>query len=164
MIDPWQFRLLIIRPALKRLGLWSPAAEILLLGTALAESWLMHLKQKPGPALGLFQMEPFTHRDIWKNYLAHRRQRGLAAKVRSLALGDPLPRQMVWNLYYATAMARLQYRRDRFALPAADDLPGLAAYYKRVYNTPKGRGSASSFEGRLRPYWRTHILTSDKLP
>ncbi len=160
MIDPLQFRLLVIRPALVRLGLWSLAAERLLLGTALAESWLGFLKQKPGPALGFYQMEPATHFDIWKNYLVYRP--GLALKAKGLAAGLPRAEQMAWNLFYATAMARLQYRRDKHALP--DDLVGLGAYYKRVYNTYAGKGSAASFEGRLRPFWDKPVLTLDRLP
>ena len=162
MIDPLQFRLLIIRPALQRLGLWSLAAERLLLGTAIVESWLMYLKQKPGPALGFYQMEPASHFDIWKNYLAYRP--GLAFKVKGLAVGLPRAQQMVWNLFYATAMARLQYRRDRFALPDANDLEGLAAYYKRVFNTAAGKGDVESFVGRMTPFWGKPTLTLDRLP
>ncbi len=162
MIDPLQFRLLVIRPALVRLGLWSLAAERLLLGTALVESRLTYLKQKPGPALGLYQMEPATHFDIWKTYLAYRP--GLALKVKGLAVGLPRAEQMVWNLFYATAMARLKYRRDRHALPGEHDLVGLGAYYKRVFNTYEGQGSAASFEERLRPFWGKPILTLDHLP
>ncbi len=161
MIDPLQFRLLVIRPALQRLGLWSLAAERLLLGTALAESRLVYLKQKPGPALGLFQMEPKTHADIWTHYLVYRP--ALALKVKGLAVGLPRAQQMVWNLFYATAMARLQYRRDKFALPSAESLPQLAATYKRVFNTPLGKGSAEGFERRLRPFWGKPVLTSDNL-
>ena len=162
MIDPLQFRLLIIRPALQRLGLWSLAAERLLLGTAIAESWLMALKQKPGPALGFYQMEPATHFDIWKNYLLYRP--ALALKVKRLAVGRPRAQQMVWNLYYASALARLQYRRDRFALPDENDLVGLGDYYKRVYTTSEGQGSAASFVGRMTPFWGKPTLTLDTLP
>lgn len=161
MIDPLQFRLLIIRPALQRLGLWSLTAERLLLGTAIAESWLVSLKQKPGPALGFYQMEPATHFDIWKNYLAYRP--GLALKVKGLVKGLPRAQQMVWNLFYATAMARLQYRRDRFALPDENDLVGLGDYYKRVFNTEAGAGRAATFVGRMNPLWRKPTLTLDKL-
>ena len=166
MIDPLQFRLLVIRPALVRLGLWSLAAERLLLGTALAESYLAYLKQKPGPALGLFQIEPATHFDIWRNYLRYRPR--LAAKVAGLtavfSLAHPPHERLITDLDYATVMARLVYRRDRFALPSSHDLVGLGAYYKRVFNTYAGKGSAASFEGRLRPFWNKPVLTLDQLP
>ena len=37
-LNPQQFRSLVIRPTLRRLDLWSEAAEELLLGTAIQES------------------------------------------------------------------------------------------------------------------------------
>ena len=50
---------LVIRPALKKLRLWSPSAEELVFGTAIVESGLTYLKQHgDGPALGLWQVEP----------------------------------------------------------------------------------------------------------
>ena len=53
MLDPGQFRRLVVRPALQAIGLCSPAAERLLLGTALTESGLTWLAQKGGgPARG----------------------------------------------------------------------------------------------------------------
>ena len=47
-------------------------AETLLLGTAKAESGLIYLKQLKGPALGLYQNEPKTHKDTWDNYLKYK--------------------------------------------------------------------------------------------
>ena len=53
------------------------------------------------------------------------------------------------NLAYATAMARMLYWRKPEALPAADDIPGLAAYWKRHYNTAAGRGKPADFAQAL---------------
>ena len=53
--------------------------------------------------------------------------------------------QMVWNLAYATAMARVKYYRDSEPLPDASDIPALAAYWKRVFNTPLGKGTEEEF-------------------
>ena len=54
-------RVEVIRPALRALDLWSPAAEDLVLGTAAQESGLAYLRQiGGGPALGLWQIEPAT--------------------------------------------------------------------------------------------------------
>ena len=65
MLDPRQFAERVIRPALVKLRLQSPAAEALLLGTAVVESGLSALVQAGGgPALGLYQIEPATHADI----------------------------------------------------------------------------------------------------
>jgi hypothetical protein len=154
MLDPHSFRRFVIRPALTRLGLHSPAAEALLLGTALAESGLSALVQSGGgPALGVYQIEPATHADIWRNYLATRPV--VAARVLSLAAaGLGQPAQLVWNLGYATAMARLVYRRRPEPLPAAEDIPGLAAYWKAHFNTAAGKGTAAEFIARAGPTLR----------
>jgi hypothetical protein len=50
---------------------------------------------------------------------------------------------------YAAAMARLRYRRAPGRLPAAGDVAGMAAYWKRHYNTPLGRGVPAEFAARL---------------
>ncbi len=149
MLDPGQFRRLVIRPALQAIGLCSPAAERLLLGTALTESGLRHLHQVRGPALGIFQIEPATHADVWANYLAYREN--LAGRVASLASEQPRLDQLVWNLAYATAIARLIYYRRPEPLPAADDLAGLARYWKAHFNTALGAGSAEDFLTRAGP-------------
>lgn len=154
MIDPRQFRLLCIRPALAPIGLWSLAAERLLLATALAESGLRDLVQSGGgPARGLYQMEPATHDDIWNNYL-HFRDR-LQADARALCAGAPGIGQMVWNLQYASLMARLVYWRRPEPLPPADDIEGHAAYWLAHYNTIEGKGTRAHFLAEVAPHWHT---------
>ncbi len=154
MLDPDQFRSHVIRPTLATIGLQSRAAECLLLGTALVESGLTALVQKGrGPALGVYQVEPGTHTDIWKNYLAFRP--ALALKVAKLrVLPNPGHGQLVWNLGYATAVARLVYLRWPEPLPAADDLAGLARYWKVYFNTSSDKISAKDFIARAGPYLR----------
>ena len=72
-MDAFQLRTEIVKPALEAIGYYSPAAEALIMGTAAQESHLKYVKQLgDGPALGLFQMEPATHDDIWANYLRFR--------------------------------------------------------------------------------------------
>ncbi len=149
MLDPGQFRRLVIHPALQAIGLYSPAAERLLLGTALTESGLRRLHQVDGPALGIFQIEPATHADVWANYLAYREN--LASRVASLASEQPRLDQLVWNLAYATAIARLIYYRRPEPLPAAADLAGLARYWKAHFNSALGAGSAEDFLTRAGP-------------
>src|SRR5690348_6143324 len=65
MLDPRQFLVFVIRPTLSFIGLDSPSARALLLGTAIQESGLAYVSQLgddiPGPGLGLFQMEKATH-------------------------------------------------------------------------------------------------------
>ena len=64
-LDASQLRRLVIQPALSEIELWSPAAEELVLGTAIVDSRLSFIKQLgSGPAFGLWQIEQDTHRDV----------------------------------------------------------------------------------------------------
>ncbi len=135
-----------IRPALSALQKGGRASEQLLLGTAIQESLLVHREQlNGGPALGLFQMEGETHTDCWVNYLDFRD--GLADKVRqTLSPGeDPAAETMKINDGYAAAMCRVKYLRVPKALPPADDISGMADYWKQYYNTPLGAGTPDEF-------------------
>lgn len=148
-IYPGQLRQFVIAPALSVISLGGDAAEELLLGTVLQESdcgyYLHQLGQ--GPAIGIFQMEPRTHDDLWASFLSRRAD--LSTKVSSL-LAPGLARldQLAGNLLYATAMARLLYYRIPEPLPAAGDLAAQAAYYKRWYNTADGAASVESYMAR----------------
>lgn len=148
-INADQLRHDVIRPTLKRIALYSKAAENLLMGTAAQESHLgTYLRQMGGgPAVGIFQMEPATHYDLWHNYLRYKVS--LANEIRAIA-GVPLDRipkaeAMVGNLYYATAMARIHYLRRPEALPLADNPVDLGEYWKRYFNTHLGRGTVDEF-------------------
>jgi hypothetical protein len=124
------------------MGLWSQAAENLVLGTALVESKAEYIHQVRGPALGLWQMEPATHDDIHANFLVFRKD--LRDKLAELATSAEITagaNEMVGNLYYACAMCRLLYRRVREDLPPEKDAEGMASFYKRWYNTPAGKSS-----------------------
>jgi hypothetical protein len=130
-----QFRDLITRVLQSRQELYSEAAVNLLLGTAAQETGFgTYLRQSNGPALGVFQMEPQTFDWLQGKY------------------GDYYPKitqasfeQLEWDLWLAIIMARLRYRVVRAPLPEADDLEGMAAYWKQWYNTPAGRGTEKQF-------------------
>lgn len=130
----------IVRPTLDYLGLGGDAAVNLLTGTALAESDATYLRQiGGGPALGLWQMEPATHDDCWANFLRFPAQSRLATKLEAMLAPDlPRRQQLITNLRYACAMARIRFYRMRDALPAATDAAGLSAYHKVHYNTTQG--------------------------
>lgn len=130
--------------------------RMLLLGTALQESLLKHVEQLPnkdgsrGPALGYFQMEPVTHKDIWANYLAYRKE--TAAKVLAvaeMASGQPEPSLLKTNHVYAAVMARVHYRRVKGKIPQTDDVTVLASYWKNHYNTVLGKGKTEEFVAKL---------------
>ena len=142
----------VLSPVLQQLGLDQyrvQAATELLLGTALQESALIYRRQLGGgPALGLFQMEPATHDDIWANFLHY--HPALAQSVEALTTNPPAAATLETNDKYAAAMCRVHYLRmgqivGQTPLPEAGDIPAIAAYWKRFYNTPLGAGSVAQF-------------------
>ena len=139
-MDPRQFLEKVIRPSLDIMHMGGAAAEQLMLGTALTESGLRWLRQIEGPALGVYQMEPATHDDIWENWLGS--QPTTIRRVHMWSV-TTLPGEVVWNLYYATIMARLVYRRRPEPLPPEGDGKALALYHKAHYNTPAGKTDPS---------------------
>lgn len=136
-----QLRTLIIGPALETIDLWSQSAENLVLGTILTESRAEYLKQVGGgPALGMIQMEPATHNDIWRNYLAFNTD--LAGRLRSITPKAGDAHELIGNLWYAAAMCRVFYRRCKDPIPSdPGDALAMAKLWKLRYNTPLGAGT-----------------------
>jgi len=148
MLDIAQLRKNVIQPTLRGLGMYSRSAENLLIGTAVQESGLTYLRQLGGgPAHGIYQIEPNTHQDIWENYLNHRPEMGKKV-IYFASLGsyhNSRNQELIFNLAYATAICRIHYRRVKAPLPDADDVAGLARYWKRYYNTHLGHGTEQQF-------------------
>lgn len=143
MTDQQQLRGLI-KYCLDGLGMYSKAAENLLMGTAAQESRLgTYIRQLGnGPALGIMQMEPATFNDIKNNYLHHRSE--LVSKILGISgCLRLMPEYLEWNMALAICMARIHYLRFPELIPV--DLPGMAAYWKKYYNTPLGRGTEQEF-------------------
>ncbi len=141
----------VIIPTLKELGMYSPAAVNLLMGTAVQESKLTYLKQIGGPALGIYQMEHETYLDIWRNYLEYKPQI-------IWHLEEEISEQMVYDLAYATIMARIHYWRRPEPLPDKDDVEGLAKYWKQWWNSPLGKGTVPQFVLNYNRYVKEHAL------
>jgi len=141
MVNVGQLRALVVRPTLEWLAkaeprLDSPAAEELLLGTAVHESTIRgvtHLRQLPdGPALGMWQMEPATERYLLEWLTSNRMLRvGVLALSGQVHRPDP----MVCNLAYACAMARLKYWTVPVPLPSAENIEAMSRYWDRYYQT-----------------------------
>jgi hypothetical protein len=146
LMDATTFLNTVIIPALTITGTDDPRARKLLLGTGAQESGLRSIVQDHGPAIGPFQMEPVTHDDIWKNFLADKPV--LVASIsRLVAPADRGKGAILMLAYpqYAAAMCRMHYLRVPSPLPSADDLPGQAAYWKQHYNTPQGAGTVEEY-------------------
>jgi hypothetical protein len=144
MFDDEQFREELLRPTLKEMNAWSESAEDLLVMTCAHESLGgTFLKQIRGPALGIYQMEPATHDDLWNVFLSKRPDiirvmlEGLRTPIR------PPAEFMMYNIKYATQIARAHYMRFSEPLPEAGNKKDLAVYYKKYWNTEKGAASVS---------------------
>lgn len=149
-----QLRDHVMVPALQQLGLYSLAAEQLVIGTIAQESRGAFLRQLgEGPALGLIQMESETHKDLWLSYLKYKPE--LKDVLLNMASGSavdgyresgwPDHDELVWNLRYAIAMCRIHYYRKPQALPGENDVRAIGRYWKQHYNTVHGAGTVEEF-------------------
>lgn len=144
-----QFRSLIVEPTLQFLDEVIPyseeAVDLLMMTAAHESNGCSYIKQINGPALGVYQMEPATHEDIYKNFLKYNPKIKSLLKDFTIDAGILLQQgeDMVFNLAYATAMARVHYYRVPEALP--NTLEGLAAYAKKYYNTNLGKATAEDY-------------------
>ena len=152
-IDKDQLRELIINVT-KAMESYSEASTNLLMGTAAQESHLgTYIKQINGPALGIFQMEPSTEIDIWRNYLSYRGH--FIARINQIAnVKGPDHLHLKGNLIYQIMMARYHYMRAPKALPNYDDIYGIGSYWKYYYNTEKGKGTVDEFVMNYNRYVR----------
>ncbi len=160
MMDVSELREQIIGPTLKYLGIDSNVAEELLLGTAALESQLNPL-HKNAERLGIYQITPRQHRQIWDEYLAFKPD--LASRVRGLAsqhrfLQDP-DSELSWNLSYATAIAWLMYQREDIVLPTNNEADQLGLLWRRCFGrkTEHGEQAEKQFAGWLTDYRRSLI-------
>jgi len=140
----------IIYPALEHLGSKynSKVARILLLSTAAQESHCgTYFKQVKGPALGIYQMEPATTKDLFDNSLTYNPM--LTAQLGGLqshaAKVNPKLLSVLGNTFYATGLARANYYRFSKPLPKPDDIYGIWEYYKRFWNTNEGAATEEEF-------------------
>jgi hypothetical protein len=142
MINIAQFRQEILTPALSLLKQYSADAMELLVFTCATESkGGTYLRQIKGPALGIFQMEPFTYNDIWQNYIRKKNDISLLLGTHFNAFSMPDERRMIHDLFFATAMARIFYLRIPAKLPNKEDIDGIWEYYKEYYNTEHGKAT-----------------------
>lgn len=143
MIAIKHFRECIVRPALDQLQLYSLAAEELLVITCAQESlggtYLMQNDARgypKGPALGPYEMERPTYYDLFYNFLNYRPM--LWERLVGPTLYVPDAERMVYDLRYATGVARLNYYRFPKPLPDYADIDALVRYYKKYWNTELG--------------------------
>ena len=144
-IDCKQLKNLVIIPALTALNLCSDNAVKLMLGTCAQETLLgTYLAQVNGGSnggLGIYQMQKETFEDICDNVIDHNPTYHEA--ILNLGYEQIKFESIAYDLQLATMLARLVYARQSERLPI--DLPGMAAYYKKYYNTPLGAATEQEF-------------------
>lgn len=145
MLNLNQFRDMIVRSTLNDLLLDSDNAQELLIFTCAVESeGGTYIHQINGPALGIYQMEPATHNDIWQNYI-HNHTALFMKMLSNFGITNmPSEERMIYDLRYATAMAAIHYYRVKEILPNAKDENAIWEYYKKYYNTSKGAAEKES--------------------
>ena len=141
----------LIKKVISELGMYSPEAVQLLMGTAAQESRMgTYIEQIKGPARGIFQMEPLTELDIWLNYISYQNQEFKAdfnfiTGVDVASVNEFKELHLTGNIVYQIAMARLHYYRVSAQLPAFDNIATQAFYWKQYYNTEHGKGTADKY-------------------
>jgi len=134
-INPADFRQLIIRPTLQKLGKWSPSLENLLLGTA-AQASCLGLQSSRAQGLGVYQINRELHQCVWDTFLAF--DADLASAVRGLAsqrefLCNPHA-ELITNLSYASAIAWAIYASRNADIPQdPDNVEGLARCWHQFF-------------------------------
>ena len=143
---------LIFTPALKSMDKYSDRALSIALNTCAQESHLGEYDmQVQGPAIGIGQMEPITYDDLWTNYLLRPDKKELREAMestlvtRSFERDRPTHEVLRNNYFFAVQMTRVAYLRFPEELPEVEDIPGQAAYWKKYYNTKKGKGTEEEF-------------------
>ena len=150
-----------IRETLSEANMYTTDMHKLLLGTIASESDFGSLnKQRGGPALGIGQMEPSTHNDIWSNYLSYKPQ--LRSKViNSMWFGVPKLTQLRYNRKYQILMYTVQYQRAHSVNKCLDhpkfktkndEIWYFAWLHKKVFNTAAGKSTTKRFFEKYHEY------------
>lgn len=130
---------------------YSMDTENLICGTIAQESAYGKYRRQigGGPALGIPQMEPATFHSIVDDYLDYRPH--IWNKIAQISnVLSPNSNDLVDNDKLAICMCRVQYYRQKEAIPK--DLVGWARYWKKYYNTYKGKGTVEEFINNYNKY------------
>jgi len=155
-----QIRDYIVRPTLNYLNLpGGIVAEKLIMGTAAQESKFTYIKQIKGPALGLWQIEPFTLWDILESVserllialdetslyrlsnVVYIRKDISDNQHRFISIEAEVP----GNLFLACALCRIFYYLKPFPMAKVWNVSWAATIWKKYYNTHLGKGKPEEF-------------------
>ena len=137
----------IVEYALYKVDSYSDDALAMVVRTGMAESGYRALKGygEGNPAIGFWQVEPATMNDMIINYIHYRSH----YKKNLISLGMNFEKDTIMsvmsNMAVQAALCRLHYRRDSKPIPSWSNMEAQGKYWKRVYNTFKGRGTIKHF-------------------
>ena len=124
------------------------AVQLLLMLAAYESNMGKFIKQVGGPALGIFQMEPETHDDIWKNFILGNKSVNFAVakflpSTHSLTKKSDGSELLATDIRYATVMARAFFMRFKEPIPDSDY--DKARYAKYYWNTEAGKATINDY-------------------
>lgn len=167
MINPNHFSTSVVVPTLRKLAafderMYSRNAVALLMGTVAQESdmgFFLH-QIGGGPGNGVYSIEPNTNHSLFRHYLIREDKWPLKKIILDMVPSSAIldendgavhytmvhPDQLLTNLEYATAMARLLYWTKPDPIPAEDDILALGNYWDKHYNGNPNVGTAEEFK------------------
>jgi hypothetical protein len=148
-INAVDFRTFVVGPALAQLAsagipVTKTAADLLMATAAYETDLGTWLNQNPGPAFGVFQIEPAS-----LVALVNRLSVAQMSALHGIMTPQPIADQLDTNLVLAAAICRLFYWQVPAPLPA-DTVSGLWGYYKTYYNTAAGAATEDGFISALK--------------
>tara|TARA_R110002167_G_scaffold104166_3_gene268697 strand:- start:4308 stop:4772 length:465 start_codon:yes stop_codon:yes gene_type:complete len=103
-----------------------------------------YIAQTRGPALGIIQMEPLTHDDVWRygdSIWKNAVLLGIITKYQRLMKKHPKADRLIYDLRYNIFMVRQKLFMDKEGLP--DNAHDMSVYLKKNWN---GDGKATPKE------------------
>ena len=140
---------LVIVPTLKKIPKgYTPESKMAVTMIVAHESARGHyLKQmSDGPALGIIQMEPATHNDVWKygdSIYDNALQLGIISMADYSYKSHPKPDRLIGDLVYNVFMARQRLFMKKEKLPSTE--LEMANYLKRHWNSIHGAATSNSY-------------------
>lgn len=126
------------------------AVELLMMIAAHESLMGKYIKQVNGPALGPYQMEPFTHDDLYRTFISKNQKLDFAVSKfvpsqHSLVDKSTHAELLATDIRYATVLARVFFMRFKEPIPS-DDL-GKAEYAKKYWNTyaPNAKATVNDY-------------------
>ena len=142
----------LVRRVLKRVPKFysEDAVKLLMLTWAIESDGGKYIRQLGGgPALGYWQVEPATMRDIYDNFLVFRRNLSNDILL-ATGVGQPNEWHLEVNIAYNIIMARLVYWRSPDPIPTTDE--GRAKYHNEIYNGGRDNYSRPDWQVALAKY------------